>query len=463
MKNWTMSVLVVLSFVCAGGGISQAQEPIKLTLGSSIKLALEKNPEVQIAQKEWRKSKAGVWEAWSVLMPAVDGNVSLQHAWSIQENTIPNFIKSMLGSSFPGYDEMPDFVKLSFGLENTLRYGVTLTQPLFLGGAGIAGVQMANAASVAKYHQYEGKRQSLIQQTAGAFYGSLLAKQLEKVQAEALAQAEANLSLVKKRYEAGSASGFDKMRAEVEVANLKPEYIAAQNNYRSALTALRMVLGLEKAQSVEVVGVLEYRLDDFDASGLPALQKNALNHRPEVAMMHAQKQMAAKGVCLARSAFLPKLFFQSEYSYLGMKDDYNFQKDDMSKGFTSALSLQIPLFKGFKNSKQYQKARLDVKIADDSQRQLENGINAEVEIAYNAFAEAKAKYAAAEESIDLAEEALRLANLLYEEGASTQLDVLSSQLALTRARLNFASSLFDYQMARYDIRRVTGQLSGVLE
>jgi len=442
---------------------AQAQEAMRLTLGGSVEMALKKNPDVQIAQKEWRKSKAGVWEAWSALMPVVDGNVSLQHAWSVQKNTIPNFIKSMVGPTFPGYNEMPDFVKLSFGMENTLRYGVMLTQPLFLGGAGVAGVEMANAASAAAHHQYEGKRQSLIHQTAGAFYGCLLAKRLVKVQSEALAQANANLAIVKSRYEAGSASGFDKMRAEVEVANLKPEVIVAENNYRSALTGLRMVLGLPKTQSIEVVGVLAFQSDNYADIGLNALQEKALGLRPEVSMMHAQKQMASKGVSLARSAFLPKLFFQTEYSYLGMKDDYDFKQDDMSKGFTSALSLQIPLFNGLKNSKQYQKARLDYKIANDSERQLINGINAEVEIGFNAFGEARAKYGAAKESIDLAEEALRLANLLYEEGASTQLDVLSSQLALTRARLNYASALFDYQVARYNLRRVTGQLTGVLE
>ena len=64
--------------------------------------------------------------------------------------------------------------------------------------------------------------------------------------------------------------------------------------------------------------------------------------------------------------------------------------------------------------------------------------------------------------ISMAEEALRLANLTYEEGASTQLDVLTSHLALTRARLNHVSALYEFQMARYNLRRVTGILKGVL-
>ena len=159
---------------------------------------------------------------------------------------------------------------------------------------------------------------------------------------------------------------------------------------------------------------------------------------------------------------MPKLFFTTDYSFLAMTNDYDLNQDDFSKGFTSAVSLQIPLFNAFKNHKQYQKARLDYKIALDSEKQIQDGIAAEVELAYNQFQVAKEKYHAATESSGLADEALRLANLMYEEGVSTQLDVMSSQLALTQARLNYASALYEYQMARYGLRRVSGTLTGVL-
>jgi outer membrane protein TolC len=84
-------------------------------------------------------------------------------------------------------------------------------------------------------------------------------------------------------------------------------------------------------------------------------------------------------------------------------------------------------------------------------------------VAYNAFHEAKEKYLSANETVKLAEEALRLANLMYEEGTNTQLDVLNSSLALNQARLNYASSLYEYQVTRYRLRKVTGTLEGIIE
>ena len=140
----------------------------------------------------------------------------------------------------------------------------------------------------------------------------------------------------------------------------------------------------------------------------------------------------------------------------------NFKQDDFSKGFTSAVSIQIPIFSGFKSIRQYQQAKLDKGIMRDTEKQVFDGVAAQVEVAYNKLLEANEKYLSVKETVDLATEALRLANLMYDEGANTQLDVLNSQLALTRARMNSVSSLYDYQVARYELRRVTGLLEGVL-
>jgi outer membrane protein len=441
---------------------SWSQDSMTLNLEQSVEMALNRNPSMQIAEKELDKAKASVWEAYTTILPSVDGSASLQHAWAIQQQTIPNFIKQMLGPDFPGVGEMPDYVQLSFGLENTFVYGLQLAQPLFLGGAGIAGIKMANSARHASEYVLETTRQNLIYQTVRSFYSCLLARELVLVQEEALKQAEANLAIAMKKYEAGTASGFDKMRAEVEIANLNPVVIAARNNSQVALTALRNVLGLQEDIQVDVNGELAYVSDAMDSVDLTKIQSEALLYRPELLGFAAQKKMAHSGVALARSEFFPKVFFATNYSYLAMKNDYNFRKDDFSKGFTSAVSLQIPLFRGFGVHKRVQKARLDYKIAIDSEKEIRDRIMAEVEIVYNNFLEAKEKYQSAKESIGLAEEALRLANLMYEEGASTQLDVMSSQLALRQSRLNNASALFEYQVARYNLRRVTGSLKGIL-
>jgi outer membrane protein len=438
------------------------QTKMVLTLENSIDYALEQNPQYQIAQKQLAKAKASVTESYANILPQLDASANFQHNWKIQENTIPNFIKFMLGPGFPGVEEMPDYVKISFGLENTLTYGAMVTQPLFLGGAGIAGIQTARAAARASEQNLEAQKQNLIYQSANAFYSCLVTKEVIAVQEEALAQAQENLKVVSKKYDVGMASGFDKMRAQVDVANLQPSVITSKNNYQYALTYLRTILGLPKETDIEVSGELVYTEDDLHGYTLPELQEMALKNRPEMLGLEEQKTISRKGIVIARSQFLPKLFFSTDYSFLAMRNDLKFSQDDFSEGFTSGLSLQIPLFHGFRSAKQYQKAKLDYKITLDAEKQTSDLIIGEVEVTYNKFNESREKYLSAKESVQLAEEALRLANLMYEEGTNTQLDVISSQLALNQSRMNYVNSLFEYQVSRYQLRKSVGKLDGVL-
>jgi outer membrane protein TolC len=456
---------VFIGLIVFTATLLQAQERMTLTLEHAVQMALDHNPEITIARKEVAKAHAGIWESYGALLPTLDANAAVQHAWEIQTSTIPNFLKPMLeplAPSIPEFADMPDFVELSFGMENMVTYGASLQQPLYLGGAGAAGVRMAYAARDVSEQELKSKRQSLIYRTTQAFYSCLLAKELVRVQEDALEQAEANLAVVTARCDVGSASGFDRMRAEVEVANLRPEVIASRNNYESALTGLKTILGLSADSLIEVDGLLNFVPDDFKDESLVSLQQLALDSRPELQALRAQKAMASQSVAIARSGFLPKVFFSTDYSYQAMRNDWNFTQDDFSKGFTSAISVQLPIFDGLRNVKAHQKAQLDYRIVKDSERQLIDAVTAEVELARNSLQVAEEKYESARESIDLAREALRLANLRYEEGASTQLDVLGSQLALRRAELNHVSALFEYQMARYEIRRVTGTLVGLL-
>ena len=465
--------LIILTTVSVVVG----QEKMVLTLEKSLDIAFDKNPELQKAEKEVAKARANVWQAYSTILPQINGTASYQHAWDIQTSTIPNFLKIMLmpqpGVLPPNLEEvftqyagaMPDFVSLSFGLENTFMYGATLTQPLFLGGAGAAGVKIAGAVQRATEQSFESHKQNLIYQTANAFYACLVTEEIAQVQQEALGQAENNLDLVTKKYNVGSASGFDKMRAQVEVANLKPQLISAKNNQKATLTALKTVLGLDRDTEIQVQGAFKYIQDDLDSKSLEEFQQMALGRRPEVNALEEQKYIAQKGVTIARSSFMPKVFFQTDYSFLAMRPNEplsGLSQNDFSKGFTSAISLSIPLFNGFRNTKNYQKAKIDYNITLDTFKQLTDGINAEVEFAYNGFLVAREKYDAASQSVDLAQEALRLANMMYDEGANTQLDVLNSQLALTQARLNYVSSIYEYQMARYSLQKATGMLKGVL-
>ena len=72
----------------------------------------------------------------------------------------------------------------------------------------------------------------------------------------------------------------------------------------------------------------------------------------------------------------------------------------------------------------------------------------EVEEAYDLIVQARKALEVVGETIAQAEEGLNIANLRYESGIGTQLEVLSAQTALTDARRAEAEALFFFREAR---------------
>jgi outer membrane protein TolC len=91
---------------------------------------------------------------------------------------------------------------------------------------------------------------------------------------------------------------------------------------------------------------------------------------------------------------------------------------------------------------------------EDARRRIE----LEVRALYSTFVEAREVLDSQQKVIEQATEALRLATARYEAGADTQLNVLSSQTALTDARTVYVQALHAYSVALARLQRAMGML-----
>jgi outer membrane protein TolC len=83
-------------------------------------------------------------------------------------------------------------------------------------------------------------------------------------------------------------------------------------------------------------------------------------------------------------------------------------------------------------------------------------IEVQVRQANSSLIEAWELVQASSKTVEQAEEALRLANVRYSAGTATQLDVLTSQVSLTAARLNQLQAYYGYHVALAAMRQSIG-------
>ncbi|MEE8577488.1 MAG: TolC family protein, partial [candidate division Zixibacteria bacterium] len=197
--------------------------------------------------------------------------------------------------------------------------------------------------------------------------------------------------------------------------------------------------------------------DDTSFVALPSmatLADSALGNRPEMRQADYLSEITRKAVRVAKGDYFPELEAVSTYSWTAQSDAFTLS-DNAVASWTAGLNLTIPLFKGGATRGKVKAYRADHQQALLAQKETLDAVKLEVEEAYDQMLQAKKTLNIQGVTIELAEEGLRIANLRYESGIGTLLEVLSAQTALTEARDNLALAKFMFRQARAQLKKAT--------
>ncbi len=341
---------------------------------------------------------------------------------------------------------------MSIDFTRDYQVGFSFSLPLFTGGKLVAGFKQAEYNLRATEQSVEQSKLETIYNVKRAFYGFLLARQFVVVSREAVDLAQKYFENVRRLYEVGLASRFDLLRSEVQLANLKPQLLRAQNQLELASINLKTLLGIDLETEIEVKGELAYKPVEIKEE---EILSRALMLRPDLAQLRYQQQMAGELLRLARAADLPTIAIGGNYNFWA--NYLNFKRNNWQSYYSFSLVISFPIFNGFSGSAQAARAKAMMRSLELTEKGLTELIKAEIKQAWLNLLQAKETLFSQEKNVDQAKESLRLAELNYNEGLATFLDVSSAQVALTQARTNYSQALFDYVMALAQLEKAMGR------
>jgi len=351
--------------------------------------------------------------------------------------------------------------------------GITITQLLYAGGGPTASIATQKNLREAALLDLESAINAALLDVRTRFYNALLAREQIKVQEENLKLLEEQHTIAKNRHDAGAASSFDVLRAQVSIANAQPNLIRARNACRNALDQLRRSLGYTAGKTptdapekpLEITGTLDATPATYDlASSITA----ALENRPELKRLARLTEAGESAITAAKSGYKPTVAAFGNYTFErdmahGFPENVNLNNFGYQiNGWNIGVQANWAIFDGRATAGKVAQARsrLDQTRLQTSDAAL--AIEVEVRQSYNALQEAAELVDAAQKVTAQAEEALRLANSRYAAGTATQLDVLTTQVALTESRLNQLQANYSYAVAVANLRKATGQADQIL-
>ena len=387
-----------------------------LTLEEAERIALARNPEIEVAAR-----RVAAAEAHVPVAGALDDPMAMYRGWGIplQQPWNLNAAQNMLSIS----QTLPGSGK------RALRTSVAESD-----------------ADVAKA-QLEETRLEVRVRVHKAFDDLLRADDEMRIHDEHVGIARQAIEAARIKYAVGKVSQQDILKAQVALTGLAEHMIRFDHDADLARARLNTLLGRDPAAPLTARG--EFAV----LAALPAAQKLddlALRSRPDLMAAGKAAQRSHKEQALAKRAYAPD--FTVSAGYMLMPPSSNMRNNYMVEG-----SMNLPWLNRRKHDAEIAEAAAQVTEQDAELSSLRN-------VAYGQIQEALVEAEAAQKMARLyhdelrpqAEATLQSSVIAYENDKTELLDLLDSQMAVVDIDLAWTQAIADFDMRLADLELSTG-------
>lgn len=458
---------------------AQASDTVVLSLEEALARALDQSQEIRLARAEVDLANSQITSARSAALPQLNANLSYTRTFDspfrTEGITIPDSLRFEPDTT-ASIDQRVRYLErrvptagltglgalfgdLPFGQQNTYVAALTGSQTLYAGGRVGAALRAADEFRDAARLGLNEQVSEIELQTRTAYLNALLAQELERIAAAAVAQAEEFLAQEQLRLEAGTASELSVLRAEVSLENLRPQLVEARNAASLATLQLKRLVDVPLQQPLVLSTALAMP-SETELTEARVAPEVLLSQRAAVRAAERQVAIRREQVNIARSAFLPSIDLRVNYG----RQVFPSQVFDLSgqrwrTDFTAGVDVSVPLFSGFQRQADLQQARIALEQERLRLAQTRENVQLQYEQAVGERERAAAALSARQRTVDQAQRVYDLTVLRYEQGLATQLEVSDARLQLLQARTNLAQAIADFRLAAAGVNRALGRSS----
>jgi outer membrane protein TolC len=424
---------VSLQAVLGTAGVAAQTQSV--TLADAIRLSERVQPDVVRAAGGVRTAGAQQRSAWGAYLPSVSASSSASDFFSEGTSRIDP-VTGQLTNGNSSNRSISTSLSANVDLFTGFRRGADMR-------AARAGERAADASLIDARFQ-----QALV--TTNQVLDALAADQLLQVRETSVRRAEEQLKTAVAKLHAGSATRSDSLRSLVTLGNARLDLITTQAQLAGAEANLARLIGQTgRVQALDDSAF--YRV--LPAIDTQALRTEAESKSPRVRSAGASAAEARANVSASRSAYWPSLNLAANTGWNGNRaDDYNLLNQRQL-----SLSLRWNLFNGFDRELTIVQREADLDVAEASASDAQRAVQAELITQVAELDAAQARIGITQTSVLAAREDLRVQQERYRLGASTIVDLLTSQEALNQAEVDVVNARFDYLRAKAQIEALIGR------
>lgn len=426
--------------------LAQAGQPIELSLKRAVELSLapEGAARARIAAEGVKLADARRREAQAALLPYLDGTAEYRDQTVNLQAFGINFGNFLAGLPIP----LPRVSPIS-GPFQVFDARFNARQSLF-DFSSIERYRAAKRAKTAAEFDLETARNQTAETVARAYLAAARADAAVETAKANQALAEAIVKQARSVKDAGTGTGIEVTRAQVQLSDTRQRLVVAENERRRTRLQLLRAIGLAPSYEPVLSDPLAYRA--AAAQTVEAALAAAKAERAEVQAQQSREESARLGYGAAKAERYPTAGVFANYGSIGGAIN------NALPTYTIGIRMSVPLFNGGLTETHRAQAAAALRQEAIRSRDLLDQIELEVRLALDALQSAEEQVRVAREGLTQSENELAQARRRYEAGVANSLEVTDAQTRLERARENSIAALFNHNLARVSLAAATGAI-----
>ena len=425
--------LIFPAFVSAQNTEKNIQPGDSLSLEWIIREVIQTHPMVQSAQENLNKADAQIGLARSGYYPNVNFSANANTVGPVPSLTIP------------------DMGTFHFMPRNNYNAVLSVQQNIYDFGKTDRNVALAGESKKLTETSVEQVKQSLSIRAIQVYYTLEYLQEAIKIKEEQLRTLNEHLDFVLKRKETGSANDFEVLSTKVKISAIENQRLDLDVSREVQLSELNALLGLPAETPHVVKESIHVAQTSVPADSMLVY---AYRNRNEMLIAKEKEQLAGMKVEQVKLQNNPSLFFTANG---GARNGYVPETQKIKANYVVGVGMNIPIFDATRKKYNVLQASSAAESTLFETEITRRNISSEVVESETRLRTSDKKIVQAKLQLEQAEEALSLAEVSYEAGVITNLDLLDANTAVSESRLLVLKSQIDYVVNVYRLSASLGE------
>jgi len=436
MKRYFINTLFLLLLTSMS---THAQ--LMLSLDQCVRIALDENPTIKVAEMEITRVDYSHKEALGQLFPEI--NFAGQYTRNLALQTV--YMNTGEGT-----------MAIKMGTDNSYSTGFSASIPLVMPSLW-KSIKLTDNQILQNVETARENKLSLVNQIEKAYYALLLAQDSKQVIEENHATAQLNADIYAKQFELGTASEYDVLRANVAVTNLEPSILEAENSIRALMLQLKVLMGMDVRTDIAPSQTLDdFKGEMYDRAINTLGTDTTLTSNSSLKSLDLQTDYLQKALETQKMAWFPTLTGSASLMWHSMSDGNPFKNFQWSRASSVGLTLAFPIFQGGKRYYKQKQAEIAVREMKWQRENLERSLRMQVQSQVDIINKSLKQVESNAGGVRQATKANDIMQKSFKIGAASFIQLRDTEDALMTARLAYYQAIYDYLVAESDLQYVLG-------